>query len=131
MVWEQYVHEAHADLDTYVSDDDDVCEDVIMSVEDWEVEYSDELRMMWNTVNTLLYDAHIEHEGEFCDFVELCYLEHDPYQERVYSEHEETLRYVWNHIRRIVNMNGLHEEMLRGVTFYHFMDFAKNYMRVY
>src|SRR6056300_1058191 len=132
MVWSQYVDEANIGFDAYVSDDDEFNnEHTPLNIEDWEVEYSDELRHMWNTMNTLLDDARLQHSGTFCDFVELCYLEHDPYQERVYSEHEETLRYVWNHIRRIVNMNGLHEEMLRGVTFYHFMDFAKNYMHVY
>ena len=32
---------------------------------------------MWNVIRTLMYDAKIEHTGEFCDFVEFCYKEHD------------------------------------------------------
>ena len=132
MVWSQYVDEANIGFDAYVSDDDDSNnEHTPLNIEDWEVEYSDELWHMWNTMNTLLYDAYITHEGKFCDFVELCYLEHEPYHEHVPCEHEQTLYHVWKNLRRIVNMNGLHEEMLRGVTFYHFVDFAKNYMRIY
>jgi len=134
MVWDQYVHESHAYLDTYISDDDEMCEDVLMGVEDWEVEYSDELRMMWNTMNTLLYDAHIEHEGEFCDFVEFCFTEHDPYMERVTfgdAWYEERLSYIWKKLRQIKHQNGLHEEMMIGANFYHFTDYVKNYMGLY
>jgi hypothetical protein len=131
MVWSQYVFEATTGFDTYASDDDEFNDNTPLSIEDWEVEYSDELRMMWNTIRTLMYDAHIEHSGEFCDFVEFCYTEHDPYHERVSSEYEEQLHYIWTCIRRIIVRNGLHEEMLRGATLYHFVDFAKNYMRIY
>ena len=131
MVWSQYVFEATTGFDSYVSDDDDFNDNTPLSIEDWEVEYSDELRMMWNTIRTLMYDAHIEHSGEFCDFVEFCYTEHDSYHERVSSDYEEQLHYIWTCIRRIIVRNGLHEEMLRGATLYHFVDFAKNYMRIY
>ena len=131
MVWSQYVFEATTGFDSYASDDDDFNDNTPLSIEDWEVEYSDELRMMWNTIRTLMYDARIEHSGEFCDFVEFCYTEHDPYHERVSSDYEEQLHYIWTCIRRIIVRNGLHEEMLRGATLYHFIDFAKNYMRIY
>src|SRR6056300_1778230 len=131
MVWSQYVFEATTGFDTYASDDDEFNDNTPLSIEDWEVEYSDELRMMWNTIRTLMYDAHIEHSGEFCDFVEFCYTEHDSYHERVSSEYEEQLHYIWTCIRRIIVRNGLHEEMMRGATFYHFVDFMKNYMRIY
>ena len=131
MVWSQYVFEATTGFDTYASDDDDFNDNTPLSIEDWEVEYSDELRMMWNTIRTLMYDAQIEHSGEFCDFVEFCYLEHDPYHEREACEFEDELHHIWRNVRRIVNNNGLHEEMMRGATFYHFVEFAKNYMRIY
>lgn len=134
MVWEQYVHEAHAELDTYFSDDDDVYEDLIMNVEDWEVEYSDELGMMWNTMNTLLYDAHIEHGGEFCDFVEFCFTEHDPHVECVSfgdGWYDERFWYIWKTLRQIINRHGLHEEMMRGANLNHFIDYVKKYMSVY
>ncbi|MBT6183936.1 MAG: hypothetical protein HOI07_04185 [Betaproteobacteria bacterium] len=134
MVWDQYVYEAHADLDTYLSEDDEACEDLNLNIEDWEIEYSDDLRMMWNTMNTLMYDAHIEHDGLFCDFVEFCFMEHDSYKEcDSFNDwwYEERLMHIWKNIRRIVNQNGLHEEMMRGASFDHFADYVKNYMGVY
>jgi hypothetical protein len=131
MVWSQYVYEANTGFDADASDDDEFNDNTPLNIEDWEVEYSDELRYMWGTINTLLYDAYINHSGKFCDFVEFCFTEHDPYQERVSSEHEEQLHYIWKRIRRIIDDNGLHEEMMRGATFYHFIDFAKKYMHLY
>ena len=139
MVWSQYVYEANNGFDPDVSDDDEFNDEhTPLNIEDWEVEYSDELWHMWNTTRTLRYDARIEHTGRFCDFVEFCYDEHDSYQERTtweYEEqtkwYEERLAHIWKNLRRIINQNGLHEEMMRGATFYHFVDFMKNYMRVY
>ena len=132
MVWSQYVYEATVDLDSYVSGDEDDGHDITpLNIEDWEVEYSEELGFMWNMMNTLLYDARIKHSGKFCDFVEFCYKEHETYHERVYSENEELLYDIWKKLRRIINDNGLHEEMMRGATFYHFVDFSKKYMCIY
>lgn len=138
MVWSQYVFEATTGFDTYASDDDDFNDNTPLSIEDWEVEYSDELHMMWNTIRTLMYDAQIEHSGKFCDFVEFCYKEHDSYHERVTWEYqeqtrwfEEKLAHIWRNLRRTVNDNGLHEELMRGASLNHFVDFAKNYMRIY
>jgi hypothetical protein len=131
MVWSQYVYEASTGFDADASDDDDFNDNTPLNIEDWEVEYSDELRYMWSTINTLMYDAYITHSGKFCDFVEFCFEEHDPYHERVSCEHENQLHYIWTRIRRIINDNGLHEEMMRGATFYHFVDFVKNYMHIY
>ena len=132
MVWSQYVYEANNGFDPDVSDDDEFNDEhTPLNIEDWEVEYSDELWHMWNTTRTLLHDARIEHTGKFCDFVEFCYDEHDSYQEREECEHIEKIHYIWGNLRRIINQNDLHEEMMRGATFYHFVDFMKNYMRVY
>ena len=134
MVWDQYVYEAHADLDAYLSEDDEIHDDLNTNVEDWEIEYSDELNMMWNMINTLMYDAQIEHTGLFCDFVEFCFIEHNPYQERDMIDdpwYEERLAHIWKNIRRVVNHNGLHEDMMRGANFYHFMHYVKNYMGIY
>ena len=62
MVWSQYVYEATSGFDPVVSDDDEFNDEhTPLNIEDWEVEYSDELRYMWNTMNTLLYDARLEH----------------------------------------------------------------------
>lgn len=131
MVWNQYVYEATTGFDADVSDDDEFNDNTPLNVEDWEVQYLDELRYMWGMMNTLLHDAHIEHSGEFCDFVEFCYMEHDSYHDHVSSEHDETLWYIWRRLREVINQNRLHEEMMQGATFYHFVDYAKNYMCIY
>ena len=139
MVWSQYVYEANNGFDPDVSDDDEFNDDNIpLNIEDWEVEYSDELGHMWNNIRTLLYDAQIEHTGRFCDFVEFCYVEHDTdlrrttweYQEQT-MWYEDRLAHIWRNVRRSINDNDLHEEMLRGATFNDFTNFAKNYMCVY
>lgn len=139
MVWHQYVYEATTGNDVEVDSDGEFIEDEYeQTIEDWEVQYSDELHMMWNKIDTLLYDAHITHSGQFCDFVEFCYKEHDPLQERVtwedeeqYAWYEERVAYIWKHVRRTVTDNGLHEEMMRGAAFNDFLDFVKNYMCIY
>ena len=131
MVWSQYVYEANAGFDADASDDDDFNDNTPLNIEDWEVEYSDELTMMWNTIRTLIDDAGVEQSGQFVDFVEFCYTEHDSYIERIPSGHEELLYYIWRHLRRIVNQNGLHEEMMRGASFYHFVHFVENNMYLY
>ena len=132
MVWSQYVYEATVDLDSYASGDEDDGHDITpLNIEDWEVEYSEELGFMWNMINTLLYDARIKHSGKFCDFVEFCFTEHDSYHERVTTEYEVQLHHIWKNLRRVINDNGLHEEMMRGATFYHFVVFANNFMCLY
>ena len=56
MVWSQYVDEATIGFDAHDSDDDDFNhENTPLNIEDWEVQYSDELHMMWNKIDTLLY----------------------------------------------------------------------------
>jgi|TARA_B110000240_G_scaffold191346_1_gene233832 hypothetical protein len=133
MVWSQYVDEANIGFDAYISDDDEFNnEHTPLNIEDWEVEYSEELWYMWNSIRTLMDDAHVEHSGQFCDFVEFCYKEHDSGDNLdVHSENEELIDYIWKRLRRIVIDNGFHEEMMRGATFYHFVDFYKKYMCIY
>jgi hypothetical protein len=138
MVWSQYVDEATIGFDAYISDDEENNEHTPLNIEDWEVEYSDELHMMWNTIEALLYDAHIQHSGKFCDFVEFCYWQHDSNQGRVTWEdgeqtkwYEQRVAHIWTSLRRVIDNNHLHEEMMHGATFYDFMDFSKNYMCIY
>ena len=50
MVWSQYVYEATAGLDAPQSDEEELEDDVHLSVEDWQIKYSDELWYMWDTV---------------------------------------------------------------------------------
>jgi|TARA_R110000822_G_scaffold41630_6_gene113299 hypothetical protein len=129
MVWSQYVYEATNGFDPDVSDDDEFNDEhTPLNIEDWEVEYSDELHHMWNTMNTLLYDARLEHTGKFCDFVEFCYVEHESCHER---EYDDELYHIWKNVRRIINDNGLYGEMMRGATFNDFSNFAKNYMCIH
>ena len=139
MVWSQYVYEATTGFDHDGSGEDDELNerDAPLNIENWEVEYSDELSTMWNTMRTLFYDARIEHSGRFCDFVEFCFTEHDEippvsweYQEQ-HMWYEERLAHVWRSVRRVVNDNGLHEHMMRGASFNNFLDFCKNIMSVY
>jgi hypothetical protein len=132
MVWNQYVYEATSGNDVDIDSDVELYEDDIeLTVEDWEIEYSGELTMMWDTIRTLMYDAHIEHSGRFCDFVEFCYIEHYTYADEVVWEHDEYLVHIWKSIRRIVNNNGLHEVMMRGAKFNHFIGYVKNYMCIH
>jgi len=139
MVWSQYVYEATNGFDPDVSDDEGLDnENTPLNIEDWEVQYSDELRHMWNKINTLLYDARIEHTGHFIDFIEFCYMEHDidlprttwEYQEQT-MWYEQRLAHIWRSLRCSINDNGLHGEMMRGASFYHFVDFSKNFMCIY
>jgi len=126
MVWSQYVYEATTGLDTYFSDDDENNQDAPLTIEDWEVQYTDELWMMWGAMQTLLYDAMLTHTCTFTDFVAFCYVEHNVYADLpVAVENEEKLFHIWKSLRRIVNANGLHEEMMRGAGFYHFCAFIQ------
>ncbi len=138
MVWNQYVFEANEGYDVYDSDEEEYNENNKLTIEDWEVEHSDVLWRMWHTINTLLYDAQIEHTGQFCDFVEFCHMYHDPLEERVTFEYqeqtkwyEERIGYVWKTLRRMVNDNHLHEELFRGALFNDFFHFTKNFMCIY
>ena len=139
MVWSQYVYEATTGFEnSQASDDEEITDETPLNIEDWQVQYSEELWYMWDTMNTLLYDAHIQHNANFSDFAEFCYMEHHPYQERIVWEYEEQtmwyesrLAHIWKNLRRNINDNGLHEEMMRGANIYTFFDLAKNYMHVY
>jgi hypothetical protein len=126
MVWNQYVWEATVGTEAYMSDDDDQ-DTTPLSFEDWELQYDDVLRMMWNTMRTLFYDAHITHQGTLNDFSRFCYTEHDPIETRVENPR---LFHVWQNVRRIVNANGLHEEMMRGAAFGNFVCFCEDIILV-
>jgi hypothetical protein len=45
MVWSQYVYEANTGFDADASDDDEYNDNTPLNIEDWEVEYSDELQI--------------------------------------------------------------------------------------
>lgn len=133
MVWSQYVYEANAGLDTCASDDDEFNDDTPLNIDDWEVKYSDELWMMWNTVRTVLNDMYLDNtiltECRFTDFVEFCYTEHDSCLEHPEIKYEEEIYYIWKSIRRVINSNDLHEEMMRGANYHQFVQFVREYTR--
>jgi hypothetical protein len=131
MVWSQYVYEATTGLDTYVSDDDEY-QDIPPDIEDWEVKYSEQLWMMWGTFETLMYDAMMDSKCTFTDFVAFCYDEHDEMNVPEGIDANDQMYHIWKNIRRIINANGLHEEMMRGATFYHFCGLVQDkYISVY
>jgi hypothetical protein len=139
MVWTQYVYEASNGNDVDIDSDGDIIEDEpVQGVEDWEIEYSDELWMMWNTIQSRLYDAHLEHSGAFVDFVEFCYVEHEPEDERVTWEYDEDIAYyephvvdIWRNIRKIVDGNRMHQDVMRGANIWNFTRYLKNIMCIY
>jgi hypothetical protein len=139
MVWNQYVYEATTGNDVdFDSDGEFVDEEPGQTIDEWEDVYSEELTFMWGVLNTLLYDAHIEHHGNFADFVEFCYDEHDKDLEPTSWEcqedvfwYEERFSHIWRTLRRIIHNNRLYGEMMRGATFDDFTDYMKKYMSVY
>ena len=138
MVWNQYVFEANNGYEYENESEDEYNEDIIeQTIEDWEIEFSDELHFMWNILRTLLYDARIEHTGRFCDFVEFCHLEHEEiprvtweYQEQT-KWYEERITHIWGYIKRFIRGNGLRVEMMRGASFNNFAHYMKNSMCIY
>lgn len=126
MVWYQYVWEANTGNEAHLSDDENDQDISPLSFEDWELQYNDILRMMWNTTRTLLHDAYITYSGDINDFSRFCYKEHDPRDCFEYHELEPKMMHIWKNIRQIVDANGLHEEMMRGATFWNFMEFSRD-----
>jgi hypothetical protein len=45
--------------------------------------------------------------------------------------YEERLIHVWKNLVRIIRENGIREQMMKGVSFDHFLSFAKNIMCIY
>ena len=138
MVWNQYVFEANTGFDVENESDDEFNEELLeQTVEDWEIEFSDELHFMWNMLRTLLYDAHIEHSGKFCDFVEFCYIEHEEIPRITWEYEEQTLWYeerlihIWKTIKRFVNVGGFRVEIMRDASFNNFVQYTKNIMCIY
>lgn len=137
MVWHQYVWEATTGNEADLSDNELDQDTQPETFEDWELRYSDVIHMLWNTMRTLMHDAHIIYSGDINDFSRFCYTDHDPRNDRVYFEYQEQtvwfeqrLMHVWKNIRRIVDANGLHEELLRGATFWNFVEFCRDILCV-
>jgi hypothetical protein len=131
MVWSQYVYEATTGYDVIPSDEEEYEDDVHLSVEDWQVKYSDELWELWRIVEQLIHDAYLEHtlmsRCTFSDFAEFCYDEHYEECQFVYMPYEVELSYIWRHIQEYLVGMGLQDEFMLGATFDHWVRFASQY----
>jgi hypothetical protein len=107
-----------------------------LNIETWKIQYSEEIKMVWDSMQTLMCDVMvvrgdmqepkmIDHACTFKDFIAFCYAEPTGYTSRsVTLEIEEKLFHIWRNLRRIITANGLHDKMMRGATFYHFCKFV-------
>ena len=128
MVWSQYVYEATANTDVVPSDDEDIEDDVHLSIEDWQIKYSDELWKLWALVEQLIRDAFLEHElmtaCTFSDFAEFCAMEHTDDCDFVWIPYESNLSYIWRHIQDFLDDTGLYNDFMPGATYDHWVRFA-------
>jgi hypothetical protein len=140
MVWSQYVYEANANTDVLPSDEDEYDEDVHLSIEDWQIKYSDELWELWRIVEQLIHDAFLERElmtdCTFSDFAEFCSMEHTDDCDFVWIPYESNLSYIWRHIQDFLEDTGLYNEFMPGATYDHWVRFAyrhtkQNNVRLY
>jgi hypothetical protein len=128
MVWSQYVYEANANTDVLPSDEEEYDEDVHLSIEDWQIKYSDELWELWRIVEQLIHDAFLERElmtdCTFSDFAEFCSMEHTDDCDFVWIPYESNLSYIWRHIQDFLEDTGLYNEFMPGATYDHWVRFA-------
>jgi hypothetical protein len=128
MVWSQYVEDAIRSSDVDLSDDDDYHDDSHLSIEDWQIKYSDELWELWGIVEQLIHDAFLERElmteCTFSDFAEFCSTEHTDDCHFVWIPYESNLSYIWRHIQDFLEDTGLYNEFMPGATYDHWVRFA-------
>ena len=129
MVWSQYVYEANEGYDVEPSDEEDYEDELHLSIEDWQIKYSDELWALWDMIQQLLRDAFMEHElmsdCTFSDFAEFCYETHDDDCDFVWIPYEAQLSYIWRHIQECVSDT----DILSGATFDHWVRFAAHHTK--
>jgi hypothetical protein len=129
MVWSQYVYEANEGYDVEPSDEEDYEDELHLSIEDWQIKYSDELWALWDMIQQLLRDAFMEHElmsdCTFSDFAEFCYETHDDDCDFVWIPYEAQLSYIWRHIQECVSDT----DILSGATFDHWVRFAARHTK--
>jgi hypothetical protein len=131
MVWSQYVYEASANTDVIPSDEEDIEDDLHLSIEDWHIKYSDELWALWDIIQQLLKDAYLEHTlltaCDFSDFAEFCYTEHDDDCDYVWIPYEFHLSYIWRRVQECVDDLGMYNEFMSGATFDHWVRFVAHH----
>jgi hypothetical protein len=122
MVWSQYVYEATTGLDVVSSDDDsqEPTEKRLLSIHDFQDEYSQDLWYLWDILQELLYDAFLHTKSDFNDLVELCYTyEDEPVDDDEQStEFQDMCKYMW----MVLNRNDT-EGLLADVTYTRFCRF--------
>jgi hypothetical protein len=128
MVWSQYVYEASANTDVIPSDEEEIEDDVHLSVEDWQIKYSDELWALWDIIQQLLRDGFLEHalltDCDFSDFAEFCYTEHTDECDFVWFPYEFHLSYIWKRVDTYLEDTDLCHEFMVGATFDHWVRFV-------
>jgi hypothetical protein len=133
MVWSQYIYEANEGFDTDPSDDEELEDDIHLSVEDWQIKYSDELWYLWDITQQIIHDGFLEHElmtkCTFSDFAEFCYNDHTDDCDFVWIPYESQLSYMWRHIQDFLEDTDLHNEFMYGATFDHWVRFAFQHTR--
>ena len=127
MVSTDFVDDVSYDSDGVLSDDENY-DNFPLSIEDWQIKYSDELWYMWDMIQELLKDAFLEHtimtNCTFSDFAEFCYVEHHDECDFVWIPYESTLSYIWGYIQDYLEDLGLYNEMMPGATYDHWVKFA-------
>ena len=140
MVWSQYVYEATTGSEVVPSDEEEFEDDVHLSIEDWQIKYSDELWALWDLIQQLLRDAYLEHSllntCDFSDFAEFCYNYHNDDCDFVWIPYEFNLSYIWRHIQEYLEDVGIYNEFMLDATFDHWVRFVathsnKKYITVY
>ena len=128
MVWSQYVYEASANTDVIPSDEEELEDDVHLSVEDWQIKYSDELWALWDIIQQLLRDAFLEHtlltDCDFSDFAEFCYNQHTDDCDFIWFPYELHLSYIWRRVDTYLEDTDLCHEFMIGATFDHWVRFV-------
>jgi len=125
MVWSQYVYEAThgCDVDDSGSDDPDAPVANPPTIHDFQDTYSDELWYLFDTINTLIHDAFLEHtlRPRFDEFVELCYYQFeestDPYED---CEFRPNAEYI---LSRVALLDS--QDLVKQVTADDFIRFLK------
>ena len=133
MVWSQYVYEATEGFDAEVTDEEEFDDDIHLSVEDWQIKYSDELWYLWDMIQQLIRDAFLEHrlmtECTFSDFAEFCYESHEDDCDFVWIPYEAHLSYIWRHMKEYIEDMGLYDEFMPNASFDHWVRFAAQHTR--
>jgi len=128
MVWSQYVYEATTGYDVIPSDEEEIEDELHLSVEDWQIKYSDELWALWDIIQQLLRDAFLERSllnaCDFSDFAEFCYNEHSDDCDFVWIPYEFHLSYIWRHIQEYLEDTGLYSEIMVNASFDHWVKFV-------